>query len=167
MDFLKNLGFDPIMLGAQILNFLIIFYLLKRFLYKPVMDMVKKREDKISQGVKDAEDARLKLEETIEEEKRILTKAQGQAREIIDEARVHAQTLAAEIEASSKLQSEKMLMEAKAQMNQEGLEIEKRLSEKTSIIAMDMLSKSLKGFFSDKEQKSIVAKAIKSMKGSN
>ena len=76
MDFLKNLGFDPVMLGAQILNFLIIFFLLKRFLYKPVLDMIKKREDVIKEGLKQSEEAKLNLEKTLLEEKRILTKAQ-------------------------------------------------------------------------------------------
>jgi F-type H+-transporting ATPase subunit b len=58
MEILKTFGFDPILLGAQIINFLIIFYLLKRFLYKPVLGMLKTREDKIKEGIKQAEEAR-------------------------------------------------------------------------------------------------------------
>ncbi len=164
MDFLKNLGFDPILLGAQILNFLIIFYLLKRFLYKPVLGMIKSREDKIALGLKQAEEARIKLEQTLEEEKRILARAQSQAKELIEEANAAAKAGALEIEENARVSAERMLVEAKAQMNQESLEIERRISEKTSIIAMDMLAKSLKGVISEKDQKAIANKALKNIK---
>ena len=75
MEILKNLGFDPVMLAAQIVNFLIILYLLKRFLYKPILEMLKKREDSIKEGLKQAEEARITLEKTLQEEKKILSKA--------------------------------------------------------------------------------------------
>lgn len=164
MELLKTLGFDPIMLGAQILNFLIIFYLLKRFLYKPVMDMVKTREDKIMLGLKQAEEARLKLEQTIEEEKRILSKAQAQARELLEESKAQASAIAAEIEENARTQAQNLLTEAKEQMNQEALGIEKRISEKISVVAVEMLTRSIKGIFSEKDQKTIVTKALKSIK---
>src|SRR4030042_5711258 len=109
MEFLQQLGFDPIMVGAQILNFLIIFYLLKRFLYKPVLDMVKKREEKITQGLKDAEDGNKALEKALEEEKKILTKAQDNAKKIIEDAKTEAGILALDIENNSKAQTEKLI----------------------------------------------------------
>ena len=44
--------------------------------------MLKKREDKIKEGIKQAEEARLTLEKTLEQEKKILTKAQEEAKRI-------------------------------------------------------------------------------------
>jgi F-type H+-transporting ATPase subunit b len=167
MDFLKDLGFDPIMLGAQILNFLIIFYLLKRFLYKPVFDMIKKREEKINDGLKQAEDARITLENALEQESKILTKAQDQAKNILSDAKTQAAATASEIEERAKVSAERMIADAKQQMNDEATEIEKRISERTAIVAMDMLTKSLKGLFSEREQKEVISKALKSIKGSN
>src|SRR3989344_4208301 len=102
MEFLQTLGFDPIMLGAQILNFLIILYLLKRFLYKPVLDIVKKRENKITQGLKDAEDAQKALDKALEEEKKILSKASENAKKIIENAKEEALILAKDIGDNSK-----------------------------------------------------------------
>lgn len=164
MEILKNLGFDLPMVVAQIINFLIIFYLLKRFLYKPVMNMVKTREEKIAQGLKQAEEARIKLEETIEEERKILGKAQTQGKELIEEAKTQALSLAADIETNAKAQTEKMLLNARAQMAQDATEIEKRISAKISFLAQDMLTKSLKGVFTEKDQKVIINKALKSIK---
>ncbi len=40
---------------AQIINFLLLVWLLKRFLYKPILDAVNQREQKITDQLKDAE----------------------------------------------------------------------------------------------------------------
>ena len=104
MDILKNFGVDPVLVGAQIVNFLIIFYLLKKFLYKPVLGMLKKRADKIEEGLKQAEESRLALEKTLEEEKKILSKAQDEAKKIIEESRTQAIEVSQKIEEDTKKQ---------------------------------------------------------------
>lgn len=164
MEILKNFGFDPVMLVAQIVNFLIIFYLLKRFLYKPVLIMLAKRKDSIAQSLKQAEEARLTLERTLIEEKKILSKASDDGKKIIDEARNGAKQVALDIEENTKKQTEKMIQEAKQQIEQDAKEVEKRLSEKVSVLALDMLTKSLEGVVGKKEQKQIVTKTLKQIK---
>lgn len=167
MEILKNFGFDPVMLVAQIINFLIIFYLLKRFLYKPVLEMLKKREDAIAQGLKQAEEARITLEKTLEQEKKILTRASDDGKKIIEEARMQSKQVALEIEENTKKQTEKMIQEAKQQIEQDAKEVEKRLSEKVSMLALDMLTKSLEGMVGAKEQKQILTKTLKQIKKTN
>ena len=115
MEILKNFGFDPVMLAAQIINFLIIFYLLKRFLYKPVFDMLKKEKIQLKRDLKQAEEARLTLEKTLEEEKKILTKARDEAKKI---------------EENTKTAGRKTLLEAKQKIEQEAAESERRITEK-------------------------------------
>ena len=167
MDILKNFGFDPYLLGAQIVNFLIIFYLLKRFLYKPVLDMLKKRSDAIAEGIKQAEESRITLEKTLEQEKKIIFSAKDEAKKIIEDARLQAVEVSHEVEENSKKQTERMISEALLQTELEGKETERKLSEKISILAADMLTKSLEGMFGDREQKQIVDKALKQIKKIN
>lgn len=167
MEILKNFGFDPMLLAAQIVNFLIIFYLLKRFMYKPVLEMIKKREDKIAEGLKQAEEARITLEKTIEEEKKILNKASEEAKKITEEAKLRAIEISKEIEENTKQQVEKSLIEARAQIAQESESAERKLTEKISIVAKLMLTKTLEGAFGEKEQKQIVNKALKQIEKVN
>jgi F-type H+-transporting ATPase subunit b len=164
MDILKNFGFDPVLLVAQIVNFLIIFYLLKRFLYKPVLDMLKKRSDTIAGGLKQAEEARLTMEKSLEQEKIILSKAQDEAKKITESAKEQALAIAKEMEDNAKRQTEKMLLEARAQINQDAKATEQRLSEKISILAADMITKTLTGVLGEKEQKKIAEETIKQIK---
>jgi len=164
MDILKNFGVDPVMVGAQIVNFLIIFYLLKKFLYKPVLGMLKKRADKIEEGLKQAEESRVSLEKTLDEEKKILVKAQEEARAIIEESRSQAVVVSQQIEEDTRKQADRILKEAKEQIDQESKDTERKLSEKVSVLAEGMLTKSLEGFFGEKEQKQIASKIVKQIK---
>jgi len=167
MEILKNFGVDPFLVGAQILNFLIIFYLLKRFLYKPVLEMLKKRQDKIKEGLKQAEEARITLEKTLEEEKKILTKAQDEARKLVESAREQAKEVSREIEDNTKQQAEKILLDARSQIEQDAKRIEEELGNKISVLAKQMLEKSLQGVFGEKEQKKILDNAIKNIEKTN
>jgi len=167
MEILKNFGVDPVLVGAQIINFLIIFYLLKRFLYKPVLGMLKKREDKIKEGLKQAEEARLALEKALDQEKKIFAKAHDEAKALVADAKAQAIETSKGIEENTKRQAEKMLLDARAQIEQDAKKMEQELSEKVSLLAEGMLEKSLQGIFGEREQKQILDKAIKNIKKTN
>lgn len=164
MEIIKNFGLDPIFLAAQVVNFLIILYVLKRFLYKPILELLKKREDAIKEAVRKNEEARILLEKASLEEKAVLKRAEAFAKKIIDDAKSHAAETAKEIEDISKKQTEKILADASSQIKKEAAETEKRLTLTVSKIAIEFLEKSLKQLFSEKEQKEILKKALKEMK---
>ncbi|MCL5746974.1 MAG: F0F1 ATP synthase subunit B [Patescibacteria group bacterium] len=165
MEILKNFGFDPILLVAQIVNFLIILFILKKLLYKPVMDMLKKRETSIKEGIKQAEEGRLALEKALEEEKKILKKAQDQSKKIVEDANTEAINISKEIEDNSRKQAEKILEEARRQIEQEAKETERRLSQNITNLSIELLTKSLGQMFGEKEQKQLIEKAVKELKG--
>ena len=87
MEILENFGVNPILLAAQIVNFLIIFFVLKKFLYKPILELLKKRQIMIKEGISQAEESRIKLEKVIIEEKNILRQAQLAAKKVIEDAK--------------------------------------------------------------------------------
>ena len=167
MDILEKFGVEPILLIAQIVNFLIILFILKKFLYKPVLDLLNKRKITIKEGLAQAEEARLKLEKVIIEEKQILKNAQLQARKIVEDSRQEALDSAREIQEEGKKQTEKMLNDARNQIGREFQETEKKLAVNVSKIAVAFLEKSLERFFSNKEQEVIMKEALSRIKKTN
>ncbi|MCL4387485.1 F0F1 ATP synthase subunit B [Patescibacteria group bacterium] len=167
MEILKDFGIEPILLGAQVVNFLIILYVLKRFLYKPVMDMIKKREDTIKEGLQQAEKAKITLEKSLEEESKILKKAQDQAKKIIEEAKAQSSIMKQELEETAKQRADKILSDAQIQISQDTKDAEKRLVERINDLAINMLAKSAKELFDEKEEKAIISKALKKIKKTN
>lgn len=164
MEIIKNFGLDPILLGAQIINFLIIFFILKKFLYKPVLEIIKKREEAIKDGLKKAEDAQILLEKTALKEKEVLRNAQKEALKIIEDAKKHAQELIDQTEEKTRKNTQKMLNEAQLQIQQETRRVEKELSVNVSRLAVAFLQKTIKDLFERKEQKEIMDKALKRIK---
>lgn len=167
MEMIKNFGVDPILLGAQVVNFLIIFFILKKFLYKPVLDVLKKRQIIIKDGLKQAEEARIKLEKVVIDEKDILRQAQLQSKKIIEDAKYESIKMSKRMNDDAKKQTEKMLKDAKDQITRESHEAEKRLAINTTKIAVSILEKALSEFFSTREQKEIVSNALRKIKKTN
>lgn len=159
MEILKDFGVNPVLLVAQIVNFLIILFVLKRFMYKPVLDMLKKREDQIRNGLKSAEEGEKKLTEAEEKERQILHKAQERADKILGDSKIEAQELKDEAVLTAKKEAEKIIAQAKETIEQEEKLAEERLTKKIGQIAISLLEKSLTGIFGEKEQKLILKKA--------
>jgi F-type H+-transporting ATPase subunit b len=164
MEIIKEFGVDPILLAAQIVNFLIILFIFKRFLYKPILNILQKREETIKEGLKKAEEAQILYEKTAEKEKELLKKAQKEASLILGEAKKEAQVIMEQNESKIKQQTEKMIKEAQAQIQDETRKAQKMLTENISKLAIAFLEKSLKGIFSPKDQEEVIARAIKKIK---
>lgn len=167
MEIVKNFGLNPVLLAAQIVNFLVVLFILKKFLYKPILEVLSKRQITIKEGLKQAEDARVKLEKVVVEEKNILRQAQLQSKEMIEDAKKESMEITRKMNEDSRKQTEKMLINAKDQIAKESLEAEKRLAVNTSRLAAAFLEKALAEFFSSKEQKEVVAQVLKKVKKNN
>lgn len=165
MEIVSNFGIEPVFLAAQIVNFLIIAYLLKRFAYKPIMSLLKNRQDTIAKGLLEAEEARVLLEQASEKEQEILKAAQMEAKKMLDETKKHNEALMHSAEEQTRKQAEEMLKEAKEQIIKESQETEKRLVKHTSELAVTFLEKAVKDLFGPEEQKEVMKRAMKEMKG--
>ncbi|HVF69376.1 MAG TPA: F0F1 ATP synthase subunit B [Xanthomonadales bacterium] len=164
MEILKNFGFEWTLFAAQIVNFLIIFWLLKKFLYKPVLKLLGERKKKIEDGLKNAEKAEKLLAETVQREEEILKKAQSEAKKLLDEARTQRETMLIQSEAETKKQVAKMISDARDQIQFEATGASKKLEIQVSKLAIEFLEKSLKGLFGDKEQEIVMRSALKKIK---
>ncbi len=164
MELLKNFGFDPVLFVAQVVNFLLIFFVLKRFLYKPILDMLKKRKETIEEGLEQAEEGRKLLEEVQVKEKEILKKARLEAEQIIKDAKIEAYEEAKKIEENAKEHAQRLIEDAGRQIELSEKETEKKLASYVGKLAIELLTKSSKQLFSQKEQKDITQNAMKTIK---
>ncbi|MGQ9464274.1 MAG: F0F1 ATP synthase subunit B [bacterium] len=86
MEVLGKLGINPLLLIAQIVNFLILLWLLNRFLYKPILKLFTERSHKIEDGIKTAENLKKQATEAEERHKQYLDEARKEAHRIIEQA---------------------------------------------------------------------------------
>ena len=104
MDVQELVGLVPWTFVAQICNLFIQMYLIKRFLFKPVNDMLEKRRALADAQIREAEQAKADADAIKTEYEQNMKEAKEKANEIL----ITAQKTAA-------LQSEEMLKEATAQ----------------------------------------------------
>lgn len=166
MELIKQFGIDPILLSAQILNFLIVLFLLKKFLYKPILDLLKKRQDVIKDGLRKADEAQNRLAKTMEQEKTILKNAQTQAQKIMEQAKEEIKNLSKKMEEGMKAISDKILSDARGQIQKETQEAEKKLTLSVGHVAIKLLEKALPSLLSGKDQEAILQRAIRKIKSS-
>jgi F-type H+-transporting ATPase subunit b len=113
MDALNSLGIDWKLLLAQIINFLILFLILRKFLFAPIVKMLGERKDKIAKGLKDAQSAQERLDEASAEAKKVVSKAMHEAQTIIASAKKEAEDQKNKIIAEAQEKATKTIQEAK------------------------------------------------------
>ncbi|MFC1595760.1 F0F1 ATP synthase subunit B [Candidatus Margulisiibacteriota bacterium] len=70
----------------QIVNFLIVLFILKKVLYKPLMDFMQKRQDSLALDLKQSKKERQEAAEILEQQKEHLQQARKEAQSIREKA---------------------------------------------------------------------------------
>src|SRR5205807_10198291 len=92
----------PYWVVVSIIQFLLLFYLLRRYLWGPILRTLQDRATRIRAGLAAAEAARAERERMAEEAERLLAQARQQAGEIADRTTKAAEAAAAEIRTQAK-----------------------------------------------------------------
>lgn len=82
---------DWFTVAAQIVNFLILVFLLHRFLYRPIVGHMTEREEKIKQRLEDASDKQTQAQDQIEEYQRKCDELDKEAGKKIEQAEKQAE----------------------------------------------------------------------------
>jgi F-type H+-transporting ATPase subunit b len=62
LDALRPLGIDPALLIAYLINFVVLLFLLRLFLYRPILNMMEERRQKIQESLDQADKVRQEAE---------------------------------------------------------------------------------------------------------
>ena len=164
MEILSQFGFDGRLFLAQIINFLILVFLFKKFLYKPLLKQINTREEKIRKGINDAQLAETALANAEEKQTEIIKKAGLESEKILESAKSTAAEIRETTISKTRLEAEKIMKEAK---EQGALELEKVKKEAELIaltISKSILERSLEGIFTESEKKIVMERNIKNIK---
>ena len=161
MELLNNLGINGKLLLAQIVNFLVLLFVLYKFAYGPVLKVLNERTSKIEKGLKDAEDAQKKLAEISEKEKEVLVKARKQAQEIVTKAEEVAVKNKEEIIIAAKEQSEKILADSAKKIETEKVLMFQEVKKQVAELVVAATGKIIDEKMDNQKDKEIIEKAIK------
>ena len=89
-DTAETFGWNPWLFLSQVISFLIVALLLRRFAYKPILAVLEERRRTIEEGRLNAEKIKKELAEAEKRYQEIIAKANADAQKMIDEARQSA-----------------------------------------------------------------------------
>lgn len=157
---MENLGIDLKYLIAQIVNFGILFFLLKKFLYKPILKVLDERTKRIKKGLEFAKEMEKKLKEAEAVEAEKLIQAHRQAREIIERSEGVGKKVAAEILASAKKRADAVVEKALAQIENERRKSLTELKKQTAKLAVEVSTRIMGKVLDKKAQEDLLDQAL-------
>jgi len=152
---------DYKMLIAQIVNFAIVLFVLYKFAYGPLLKVMTDRTEKIEKGLKDAEEANRKLEETEVKEKKVLGEARKEAQSIIDSAEKTALKNKEEFLDEAKKKSEEIAANTQRQLEEEKKKMLSEVKSEIADLVIAATGKVIDEKLDRKGDEEIIKKAIK------
>ncbi|MDX9863826.1 MAG: F0F1 ATP synthase subunit B [Anaerolineaceae bacterium] len=104
---MEKLGINLGYLLVQIINFSLIFLIVRWFAMRPLMDMLENRRNKIEKSIVEADDALEEAENAREEAARVISEAQTRANVILRETSQRAEEAGREIRAAASAEAAK------------------------------------------------------------
>jgi F-type H+-transporting ATPase subunit b len=158
---LSEFGVNPLLLAAQVVNFLVLLFILKRFLYKPLLKVLEERKEKIAESLKQAEEIQETLTKTEEEKEKKLAAATLEARGLIEEATKNANQIIAQAHTKASKDIEEILKKGQEQIKQERLQMQQELRGELADIVVVAMEKVTGKVLKEKDQKELIAKTVK------
>ncbi len=162
MEILSKIGFDWRMALANLINFLIIFWLLKRFALEPIKRVLRDREEKIKQSIEDAKKAESERIMATSNYEQKMAEARKEAALIISQAHEQSENMLKKATAQTEEKVAKMLSDARSLIESEKEKMLKGLEEKTVEIAVVVAEKIIKKELDLETEKKVISELVDS-----
>ncbi len=161
LEILGKIGFDWRMALAQLVNFLLIYYLVKRYLFPAISRTIKERQETIKEGVYKAREAEAKLLMANQEYEERLSEARAKAREIINAAHQEAEEIMKRARGRAELEAKKIVKDAQAEIVKERERAEKDLRSYAVKLAVLIAEKLMRKSIDQQTQEKIIRELVK------
>lgn len=163
MEILNQFGVNPLLLLAQAVNFFILLFILKKFLYKPILKVLEERKKRIEDSLKNAEEMEKRLAEITDREAEALLKSAKEGEKIIKQAGEQA----AQIVDDAKIKAEGIInraaIDARRVSQAEKVKLEMEIREHLSDIVLSVFKKVTGQVITERKQKEIIEKEVRNL----
>ncbi|GMO64308.1 MAG: hypothetical protein Nk1A_0570 [Endomicrobiia bacterium] len=160
MEIIQKFGLEIKLLLFQIVNFLIIAFILKKFLYIPLKKILDERKYKIKQSLLESNNTKIILENAKEERKKLLSEAKNNADILIESAKISIVEAKEKTIMEAKRHSEQILDDAKQRAATE-FKIMNNQIEKMSIdVSRKIILRVLSDLFSEDEKQKLISRVL-------
>lgn len=145
----------------QLIVFIILMVLVAKFGMRPVLEMMRKRQDHITGEISAAEENRKEAERVLEEQKAELAKTREEARDIVERAKKRSENEAADILKDAKARADRLVEEAREEIQNEQNKAISRLRDEVAELSVMLASRVLEREVDGKEHKEEISQFMK------
>ena len=146
------------------ISFLVLFFLLTKFAWKPITAALQEREDSIDEALKAAENARKQMEKLTADNEKLLNQARAERDAMLKDANDMKESIIAQAKKSAAEEGNKMIANSKASIEQEKVAAMNELKTQVALISVDMAEKILRKKMEDRtQQEAFVNENLKSI----
>lgn len=142
-ELLQSIGLEPQLLLMQILSFLVLAWVLKKFLFGPVGGMIESRNREIQERLENTERDERAMEAVRTEYERRIAEIEGEARNRIQEAVAEAQRIAEGIKENARTEAEAIRQRGLAQVQREREKALKEIQDQVVDLAINAAEKTV------------------------
>ena len=154
---------DPGLFVWTILTFLLLLTVLAKFAWKPLLKMLKDREDLIRSSLEDAEKAQTELANLNAEREEIINKARSEAQSILSEGKVAASKLKDETLKAAKDQAKSILTDAEKQIRIEKHKAIEEIKSEVVDLSLSVAEKLIKKNISREDNQTLIDESLENV----
>lgn len=149
----------------QLIVFVLLFFLLAKLAWKPIINSLKEREHSIQQALDTAEKARLEMSRLKADNENLLKQAREEREKILRDAREASNRMKEEAQADAKRAADRIIDDARAAIEAEKVSALREVKALVANLSLEIAGKILqKNLVDDKAQKSLTQEYIKDLK---
>lgn len=145
----------------QLVVFLILLALLKKFAWGPLMGIMKQREDHIAGEINAAEGSRVEAQKLLEEQRNLLKEARTEAQSLIESAKKQGDVQREEIIAIARTEAERVKEAAKLEIDQQKEKAMAAIREQVASLSVLIASKVIEKELNTQDQDQLINEYIK------
>lgn len=140
----------------QMVAFTILVLVVSKFALRPMLAVMKKREDHIQSQIDTAEENRAEAEKLLQKQKEMLDQARLEAKEIVDRAKRQKEQEAEEIIKKAKARADQLVKDAASEIEREKINALAALRDEVGLLSIQLTSKLLEKEVQGSEQSKLV-----------
>ena len=141
---------------AQIINLFIQMYLIKRFLFKPINNILEKRKELADKEIREAREAKEEADSLKDQYESSLTNAHAEAAQIVSEAQKEAQSKADAMVKEAQQEASDIKARAAADIEQEKKKAINEAKDEIGGLAMDIAGKVVEKEINEADHKKLI-----------
>lgn len=144
----------------NLLAFLVLLYILRKFAWKPILSSLKTRENNIAESLATAEKVKAEMAQLKSENEALLAKAREERAQMLKEARDIKEKIINEAKDQAKVEANKIITDAQAAITQQKMAALTDVKNQVGNLVIEVAEKVLRRELGDKTQQETFIKKL-------